>query len=166
MTLFDISVLAIVGLSAAAGAVRGMIGEVLSLVSWLFALSVAKLAAAPLGATILSSVQPPVLATAAGFVAAFAAVLLAMSLLRPLLTGGAKAVGLGGLNRLLGDTAALTVFFTAAALCVLLALLSLRRITALWRIQNENLAAAVQGIRDDIACLRGETTKHKEADDE
>lgn len=71
-----------------------------------------------------------------------------------------------GLNRLLGDTAALTVFFTAAALCVLLALLSLRRITALWRIQNENLAAAVQGIRDDIACLRGETTKHKEADDE
>ena len=51
MTLFDISVLAIVGLSAAAGAVRGMIGEVLSLVSWLFALSVAKLAAAPLGAT-------------------------------------------------------------------------------------------------------------------
>ena len=102
MTLFDISVLAIVGLSAAAGAVRGMIGEVLSLVSWLFALSVAKLAAAPLGATVLSSVQPPVLATAAGFVAAFAAVLLAMSLLRPLLTGGAKAVGLGGLNRLLG----------------------------------------------------------------
>ena len=102
MTLFDISVLAIVGLSAAAGAVRGMIGEVLSLVSWLFALSVAKLAAAPLGATVLSSVQPPVLATAAGFVAAFAAVLLAMSLLRPLLTGGAKAVGLGGFNRLLG----------------------------------------------------------------
>ena len=71
-----------------------------------------------------------------------------------------------GLNRLLGDTAALTVFFTTATLCVLLALLSLRRITALWRIQNENLDAAVQGIRDDIACLRGETAKHKEAADE
>ena len=71
-----------------------------------------------------------------------------------------------GLNRLLGDTAALAVFFTASALCLLLAVLSLRRITKLWRVQNDNLAAAVQGIRDDIACLRGETAKHKEADDE
>ncbi|UOP01253.1 CvpA family protein [Kingella potus] len=120
MTLFDISALAVIVLSTVFGAMRGMIGEVLSLVSWLFALSVAKLAAAPLGATLLSSVNPPILATAAGFVAAFAAVLLAMSLLRPLLTGGAKAVGLGGINRLLGALYGIVRGAAAVTLAVLI----------------------------------------------
>lgn len=102
MSLFDIFALSVIALSAVSATVRGIISELLSLITWLLALAVAKIAAAPLGASVLSVIQPPVLATAAGFVAAFIAVMLAMSLLRPLLTGGAKAVGLGGINRLLG----------------------------------------------------------------
>ena len=102
MSLFDIFALSVIALSAVSATVRGIISELLSLITWLLALAVAKIAAAPLGASVLSVIQPPVLATAAGFVAAFAAVMLAMSLLRPLLTGGAKTVGLGGINRLLG----------------------------------------------------------------
>lgn len=102
MSLFDIFALSVIALSAVSATVRGIISELLSLITWLLALAVAKIAAAPLGASVLSVIQPPVLATAAGFVAAFIAVMLAMSLLRPLLTGGAKAVGLGGVNRLLG----------------------------------------------------------------
>ena len=102
MSLFDIFALSVIALSAVSATVRGIISELLSLITWLLALAVAKIAAAPLGASVLSVIQPPVLATAAGFVAAFAAVMLVMSLLRPLLTGGAKTVGLGGINRLLG----------------------------------------------------------------
>ncbi|MGF6148415.1 Protein of uncharacterised function (DUF1469) [Kingella potus] len=71
-----------------------------------------------------------------------------------------------GLNRLLDGTAALAVFFSTAFLCLLAAFLSFRRIASVWRVQNENMAAAIQGIRDDIACLRGETAKKKERGDE
>lgn len=76
MTLFDIFALCAIGLSVILAMMRGLVGEVLSLVSWVLSLIAAKMAAQPLAETIFSFIRPSVLAAVAGFIAGFAAALL------------------------------------------------------------------------------------------
>ena len=85
MTLFDIFALCAIGLSVILAMMRGLVGEVLSLVSWVLSLIAAKMAAQPLAETIFSFIRPSVLAAVAGFIAGFAAALLLLFFLRSLL---------------------------------------------------------------------------------
>ena len=78
MTLFDIFALCAIGLSVVLAMMRGLVGEVLSLVSWVLSLIAAKMAAQPLAETVFSFIRPSVLAAVAGFIAAFAVVTLAV----------------------------------------------------------------------------------------
>ena len=129
MTLFDIFALCAIGLSVVLAMMRGLVGEVLSLVSWVLSLIAAKMAAQPLAETVFSFIRPSALAAVAGFIAAFAAALLLLFFLRSLLTGafflrslltGAiKAIGLGGVNRFLGAVFGLLRGFAVVTLVVL-----------------------------------------------
>lgn len=102
MAVFDILALGVVALSAAVSLMRGLIAEVLSLVSWLAAFLLAKMFAEPFAEVALASVQPPALSVTAGFVLLFVAAWIVMKLLRSLLSAAASSVGLGGINRLFG----------------------------------------------------------------
>mgnify|MGYP001022941064 CR=1 FL=1 len=96
MTLFDIFALCAIGLSVVLAMMRGLVGEVLSLVSWVLSLIAAKMAAQPLAETVFSFIRPSALAAVAGFISGFAAALLLLFFLRSLLTGVIKAIGLRG----------------------------------------------------------------------
>ena len=98
---------------------RGLVGEVLSLVSWVMSLIAAKMAAQPLAETVFSFIRPSALGAVAGFIAAFAAALLLLFFLRSLLTGAIKAIGLGGVNRFLGAVFGLLRGFAVVTLAVL-----------------------------------------------
>lgn len=78
-------------------------------------------------------------------------------LLAAVMLFAAVLAALFGLNRLLGDAWAVGVFFGITVFCLLAAFLFFRRIGAVWRKQRADLSAAVAAVRDDIACLRGET---------
>lgn len=51
------------------------------------------------------------------------------------------------------------VFFIAAAVCIVAVMLLLWRIWAAWRRHNGLFADSLNGLRDDIACLRGELSE-------
>ena len=57
MTLFDIFALCAIGLSVVLAMMRGLVGEVLSLVSWVLSLIAAKMAAQPLAETVFSFIR-------------------------------------------------------------------------------------------------------------
>ncbi|MDO4878678.1 MAG: CvpA family protein [Neisseria sp.] len=102
MTLFDIFMVCVIGLSVALSFMRGVVAEVISLFTWIAAVVAARFLAAPIGGAFLTSIRPPALATVAGFILTFAGVWLVMILLRSVLTSGVEALGLGGVNRFLG----------------------------------------------------------------
>ena len=70
-----------------------------------------------------------------------------------------------GLNRLLDDATAVKVFFIVAVVCIVAVILMLWRIWAAWNRHNGLFADSLNGLRDDIACLRGELSE-SEADHE
>ncbi len=103
LTLFDAIVLAVVGLSALVGLVRGGVAEVLGLASWV--------GAAALAVVALPHVRPFVreaaggnglVADVAGFAGAFVVALLALKLLTAMVGRLVAASPLGGLDKLLG----------------------------------------------------------------
>lgn len=60
-----------------------------------------------------------------------------------------------GLNRVLTDSAAIWVFFGISAASIAVITILLYRVIYNWRNQNNQIAATLQDIRADIACLRG-----------
>ena len=102
MAIFDIVALGIIVVCILISMMRGVIAEVASLVIWVVAFLVAKMFAAPFAAVALTSVQPPQFAVAVGFILLFVAAWLVQHFLRSLLTSAVSAIGLGGVNRLLG----------------------------------------------------------------
>ena len=64
-----------------------------------------------------------------------------------------------GLNRLLDAATAVKVFFIAAAVCIVAVMLLLWRIWSAWRRHNGLFADSLNGLRNDIACLRGELSE-------
>lgn len=61
-----------------------------------------------------------------------------------------------GLNRVLPDNAAVWVFFGIFAVSLLAIGILFGKVLKGWRSQNNRIAATLQDIRADIACLRGE----------
>lgn len=102
MTLFDLSVVCIIGISLLLAMMRGFVAEVISLLTWILAFIAAKFAAAPVAAKLLTSIQPFALAKAAGFILVFAAMWVILYLSQSILTKAIEAIGLGKVNSLFG----------------------------------------------------------------
>jgi membrane protein required for colicin V production len=102
MTWLDCAVIGVFAASLALGAWRGLVREVISILGWVIAFLAANLFAGPLGAAMPQAIPTPELRVAAAFVAVFAGSLIVTSLVGLLLSKIVNAVGLGGLDRLLG----------------------------------------------------------------
>jgi membrane protein required for colicin V production len=102
MTWLDYAVIGVFAVSLALGAWRGLVRELLSILGWVIAFLAANLLAGPLGPAMPEAIPSPELRVAAAYVAIFVASLIVTSLLGLLLSKIVQAVGLGGLDRLLG----------------------------------------------------------------
>lgn len=70
-----------------------------------------------------------------------------------------------GLNRVLSDTAAIWVFFGTTAVCLIVIAVLFGKVSKGWRSQNNKIAATLQDIKADIACLRGQDMQEGEDDE-
>jgi len=116
MTWLDYAVIGVFAASLVVGALRGLVREVLSIFGWVIAFLAANLLAGPLGPLMPQAIPSPELRVAAAFVAVFVASLIVTTLLGLLLSKIVKAVGLGGLDRMLG-----VLFGAARGLLIVLA---------------------------------------------
>ena len=133
MTMFDILALGLIGISIVVSMMRGVVNEVASLFTWIVAFVAAKMFAQPFAEAFLTSIQPPALASVAGFVLIFAAAWLAQYFLRSLLTASIEAAGLGGINRFLGGIFGATRGILVVTLVVLVCAFTDLPQTSDWR---------------------------------
>jgi len=125
VTWLDYAVFGVLAVSIAWGAWRGLVREVISILGWVIAFLAANLFAGPLGEAMPPEIPTPELRLGVAFIAVFIASLAVTSLLALLLSKIVKAVGLGGLDRLLG-----ALFGTARGILVLVALALLAGLTS------------------------------------
>ena len=102
MNWLDYAVTGVFAASLAVGAWRGLVREAISILGWVIAFLAANLLAGPLGPAMPQAIPSAELRVAAAFAAVFVASLVVTTLLGLLLSKIVKAVGLGGLDRLLG----------------------------------------------------------------
>jgi len=125
MTWLDYAVIGVFAVSLVLGAWRGLVREVISILGWVIAFLSANLLAGPIGPAMPQAIPTPELRVAAAFVAVFVAALLVTSLAGLLLSKFVKAVGLGGVDGLLG-----AVFGAARGLLIVLAAALLAGLTS------------------------------------
>lgn len=144
MTVFDYSVLVIVGLSIVISMMRGLVKEVLSIIGWLAALYVAKTYAYQLMPLLPESIPTEALKVLAAFVILFLATLLIASLITITLSAVFSKLGLGWLNRFLG------AFFGLARgmliVCILVFLAGLTSMPKDARWQNAMFSAPIEAL--------------------
>ncbi len=149
MTWLDYAVIGVFVTSLAVGAWRGLVREVLSILGWIIAFLAANLLAGPLGPEMPQAIPSPELRVAAAYLAVFVASLIVTSLVGLLLSKIVKAVGLGGVDRLLG-----AAFGAARALLIVLVAALLAGLTSaprqpFWRdsVSGPLLVQAAQGLK-------------------
>lgn len=102
MAWLDYAVIGVFAVSVSIGAWRGLVREVVSILGWVIAFLAANLLAGPLGPSMPQAIPTPELRVAAAFTVVFIGSLVMASLAGLLLSKLMNAVGLGGLDRLLG----------------------------------------------------------------
>ncbi len=102
MTLYDLIVLAIVLISTFTALMRGVVTELASLVAWVVAFLGAKYFTPYVAPVALSTVEPAALQHTITFILLFFLLLVCQYFLRAFLTQLIKAIGLNGVNKLLG----------------------------------------------------------------
>jgi membrane protein required for colicin V production len=102
MTWLDYALLGVIVISIAWGIWRGLVREVISLVGWIIAFLAANLLAGPLGEALPESWARADVRVLVAFVGIFIVALVITSLAGLLLGKILKAVGLGGIDRVLG----------------------------------------------------------------
>lgn len=133
MTPFDYAVLAVIVLSLFFGMWRGVVSEILSLLSLVAAFIAARTWAVPVGNLVASGMPELHWRQVAGFIAVFVAVLIAFALARWLLSMLLSAVGLRPLDRLLGAAFGIARGLLVVWIVVLLAGLTAMPQHAWWR---------------------------------
>ena len=98
----DIIILAVMGVSLVFGLFRGLLRELLSLVSWILAFWIAYRYSASVAQIIDKALQNPNLSQAVSAIFVFVLVLVALMLLASLISKIFKAAGLAGMDRILG----------------------------------------------------------------
>lgn len=102
MTAFDYAFLALLALSAAVGAWRGLVSEVIALLAWVAAVAAAWLYAGHVAGLLADVIAEPVWRQLAGFALVFVGVLLLAAILRFFLRELLKAAGLRATDRFFG----------------------------------------------------------------
>ncbi len=125
MTWLDYAVTGVFAVSLVIGAWRGLAREVVSILGWVIAFLAANLLAGPLGPVMPQFIPTPELRVAAAYLGIFIASLIVTSLAGLLLSKVVSAVGLGGIDRMLG-----AVFGAARGLLILLAVALLAGLTS------------------------------------
>jgi len=133
MTMVDVATIAILGLSVLLAASRGVVREVLSLLSWVAAFFAAKFFAS-IGAgwfAPLSSNEDVRIAVA--WLTAFIATLIVVGIVALLISGALKSIGLGVVDRILGAAFGLARGMLIVTLFALIAGLTTVPKTDAWR---------------------------------
>ena len=133
MTLFDLGMVVIVGLSVLLSLIRGLVREVLALASWIVAFLASNLLAGEAAQWMPDAIPTEELRLLAGFLSVFLAVLLAMSVLAIVASKLVKSAGLGLEDRLLGVVFGLARGLLFVMVIVLLAGLTSLPRQAVWR---------------------------------
>lgn len=133
MTLFDLVVLGVVGLSVLLSVIRGLVREVLALTAWVVAFLAGNVLAGEVAPWLPEAVPTEELRLLAGFMAVFVAVLVAMSLLAIMVSKLVKSAGLGLEDRLLGGVFGFARGLLVVVIVVLLAGLTSLPRQAVWR---------------------------------
>jgi membrane protein required for colicin V production len=133
MTLFDLAVLVVVGLSILLSVIRGLVREVLALAAWVVAFLVANLLAGQVAPWLPDAVPSEEFRLLAGFLGVFVAVLIAMSVLAIMVSKLVKNAGLGLEDRLLGSVFGFARGLLVVMVAVLLAGLTSLPRQAVWR---------------------------------
>ena len=157
----DIAITALILLSALIGLVRGLVKEVLSLVSWGVAFIVAIFFSAEVGALLPETWGSMALRQAIGFVALFIGVLIGAGILQWLIGQLVESTGLSGTDRLLGF-----LFGSARGLLIaLVGLVALEQIAseATWW-QEAQLPNEILAFEDEVRELFGQATTFVEED--
>ena len=128
MTLIDIVVLAIVGISVLLGVIRGLVREVLALVAWVAAFLLSNLLAPEAAKLLPQGMGSEEIRLLVSYVVVFIVVLVAMSVLAILASKLVKVVGLGVADRVVGG-----VFGLARGVLVVMILVLLAGLTSLPR---------------------------------
>ena len=124
MTIFDYLVLGIIGFSILVGLMRGVIRELFSVLGWVLAFYLANKFNGEVMRYIPEQVPGEQVKAIAAFVLVFLTVLLLCTLVALLLTTLLKAIGLGGLNRVLGGVAGAAKGVLIVCILVLLAVMT------------------------------------------
>jgi membrane protein required for colicin V production len=144
MTPFDYAVLLIVGVSVLLSVLRGMVREILALLSWFVSFWVANVYAGRLVPLLPDSIPNVSLRYLAAFVALFLVAMLVMSLITIALSELTKTIGLGPLDRLLGAFFGLVRGLLVVTILVLLAGLTSLPRQGLWR--NAMFSAPLEAV--------------------
>ena len=144
MTVFDYTVLLIVGVSILLSVMRGFLREVMALLAWVVAFWVANLYTAQFAPLLPEAIPTPELRLLAAFAALFFATLLVMSLIAITVGQLLKAVGIGAWDRGLG-----AVFGVVRGMIIVLVLVMLAGLTnlpkqPLWK--NAMLSAPLEAM--------------------
>jgi membrane protein required for colicin V production len=102
MNAVDLVIIAVLALSVLVGLFRGLISEVLALVTWVAAYVLARMYGAEVSAHFDRTIESPVVRLAVGYGICFVAVLILGALVRFVLHQMVNGTGLGGTDRLLG----------------------------------------------------------------
>jgi membrane protein required for colicin V production len=121
MTQFDYGLLLLLVCSAVLGLWRGLVSELLALVTWAVAFWVAKSYSKSAAEYLVPWLGENLVQGLAGFLAVFIGVLVVMALLRTLLRHLLDASGLGVIDRILGGVFGIARGLLVAVLMVLLA---------------------------------------------
>jgi membrane protein required for colicin V production len=133
MTLFDLVVVIIVGLSVLLSLIRGLVREVLALAAWVVAFLAANVLSSQIAPWMPEALPNDELRLLAGFLCVFVGVLIAMSVLAILASKLVKSAGLGVEDRLLGGMFGLARGLMVVMIIVLLAGLTSLPRQAVWR---------------------------------
>jgi len=145
MTVIDIIVLAIVGVSVAYGVWRGLVREVLALVAWVGAFLLANLLAPDAARLLPQGMATEEIRLLVSFVVVFIVALVGLSVLAMLASKVVKIVGLGPADRVVGGFFGLARGIFVVIILVLLAGLTTLPRQATWR------EAALRGPLDAFA---------------
>ena len=125
MTVFDYAVLTVILLSVLLGFWRGVVSEVLSIAAWVLAVVLGRMFAPRLSPEFAQWIFEPSLQYLAAFAAIAIAVLLLSMVIRLLVSGLLRAVGLGLIDRFLG-----ALFGLVRGMMVVLVLVAAGGVTA------------------------------------
>lgn len=133
MTIVDIIVLAVIGISVLLGVIRGLVREVLALAAWVVSFLAANLAAPEVARWMPEAMASEEIRLLIGFVGVFAVMLVGLSVVAILVSKLVKIAGLGMTDRVLGGVFGLTRGLLVVMILVLLAGLTSLPRQPVWR---------------------------------